>query len=111
MKAESPATMVVKILDKDYQVASPPDQRAALLDAAQFLDQQMRNIRESGKVFGLERIAVMTALNLSHQLLQLRQTLDQQQQQSLDTGSREQLKQVLGRADAALAKLRQMEIG
>lgn len=107
MKQDS--TIVVKILDKDYQVACPPDQRLALMDAAQHLDQQMRGIRESGKVFGLERIAVMTALNLSHEMLRLRQELEQRPR-DMDAASRDQLRQLLGKADAALSRLRQIEI-
>lgn len=60
----------VKILDKEYQVACPPGERDALLQAAHNLDQRMRGIRNSGSVIGLERIAVMAALNLSHELLE-----------------------------------------
>lgn len=63
-------TVIVKILDKDYQVACPAGQQHALADSANYLDQQMRNIRANGKVIGLERIAVMAALNITNQLLQ-----------------------------------------
>lgn len=61
----------VKILDKEYQVACPPGERDALLQAAYNLDQRMRHIRNGGSVIGLERIAVMAALNLSHELLEV----------------------------------------
>jgi cell division protein ZapA len=60
----------VKILDKEYQVACPPGEREALLQAAHNLDVRMRAIRNSSSVIGLERIAVMAALNLSHELLE-----------------------------------------
>ncbi len=60
----------VTILGKDYQVACPEEQEAALIISAKYLDKQMRGIRESGKVVGLERIAVMAALNISYELLQ-----------------------------------------
>lgn len=63
-------TVFVKILDKEYQVACPPEERAALMLAAEQLDQRMREIRKGGSVIGLERIAVMAALNLSHEVLQ-----------------------------------------
>jgi len=66
----TPRTVTVHILDKEYPVACPPDQEQALRDAARHLDEQMRTIRASGKVIGLERIAVMAALNISHELLQ-----------------------------------------
>ena len=63
-------TVRVHILDKDYQVACPAEQRDALVESARYLDQQMRAIRQSGKVIGLERIAVMAALNITHELIQ-----------------------------------------
>jgi cell division protein ZapA len=63
-------TITVRILDKEYQVACPEDQQAELVVSAKYLDKQMRSIRDSGKVIGLERIAVMAALNISYELLQ-----------------------------------------
>ncbi|EIK46112.1 cell division protein ZapA [Cellvibrio sp. BR] len=63
-------TVFVKILDKEYQVACPREERQALLESAQLLDERMKAIRGTGAVIGLERIAVMAALNLSHELLQ-----------------------------------------
>ena len=66
----SSETVFVKILDKEYQVACPRDERQALQQSAQLLDERMKAIKNSGAVIGLERIAVMAALNLSHELLQ-----------------------------------------
>ena len=63
-------TIQIRILDKEYQVQCPPDEKAALQESAHVLDQRMREIRKSGNVIGLERIAVMAALNLSYDLLQ-----------------------------------------
>jgi cell division protein ZapA len=81
-------TVTVNILDKDYQVACPPEERDALIMAARDLDSRMRVIRNSGNIIGLERIAVMAALNLSHELLQAEgqtapQTVDGDQLQRL----------------------------
>jgi cell division protein ZapA len=67
-------TVFVKILDKEYQVACPREERQALMESAQLLDERMKAIRGSGAVIGLERIAVMAALNLSHELLQAKST-------------------------------------
>jgi cell division protein ZapA len=67
-------TVFVKILDKEYQVACPREERQALIESAHLLDERMKAIRGTGAVIGLERIAVMAALNLSHELLQARQT-------------------------------------
>lgn len=67
-------TVFVKILDKEYQVACPREERQALVESAQLLDERMKAIRGTGAVIGLERIAVMAALNLSHELLQAKNT-------------------------------------
>jgi cell division protein ZapA len=62
----------VKILEKEYHVSCPLEERAALLDSAEYLNRKMREIRDSGKVVGLDRIAVMAALNIVNELLQSR---------------------------------------
>lgn len=62
----------VRILEKDYMVACPEEQRDALRESAHYLDRKMRQIRESGKVIGLDRVAVMAALNITHEMLQER---------------------------------------
>lgn len=67
---KSPMTVEVTILDKDYLVACPEDQQDALRRAARHLDSKMREIRTTGKVLGTERIAVMAALNITHELLE-----------------------------------------
>ncbi|TXH69965.1 MAG: cell division protein ZapA [Thiothrix sp.] len=67
---ESPIVpVVVKIFDKEYTVACPEGQEQALILSAKRVDQEMRQVRESGKVLGTDRIAVMVALNLAHELL------------------------------------------
>ncbi len=62
--------LTVTILDRDYRVACPAGQEAQLTNAANTLDNKMQEIRDTGKVFGIERIAVMAALNLTHELLE-----------------------------------------
>ena len=62
--------VTVQLLDKEYQVACPEEERAALLESAELLNRKMKEIRDSGKVVGVDRIAVMAALNLSHEMLQ-----------------------------------------
>lgn len=59
----------VRILDKEYQVACPVGERMELLDSAEILNAKMREIRDSGRVVGLDRIAVMAALNMAHELI------------------------------------------
>ena len=60
--------VLISILDKDYHVACPESERAELLTAARDLDSRMRRVRNSGSVIGTDRIAVMVALNLCHEL-------------------------------------------
>ena len=59
----------VAILGREYRIACKESERDELQQAVQFLDVRMREIRESGKVAGTERIAVMAALNIAHDLL------------------------------------------
>lgn len=62
-------TLTVTILEREYRVACPQGQEAKLEQAASALDRKMKEIRTTGKVFGIERIAVMAALNLTRELL------------------------------------------
>ena len=59
----------VSILGREFTVSCTDEERQGLMDAVQYLDSKMHEIRDSGKVVGIERIAIMTALNLSHELL------------------------------------------
>lgn len=64
--------VTVNILGKELMVACPEGEREALAAAASFLDNKMREIQESGKVIGAERCAIMAALNITNDLLELR---------------------------------------
>lgn len=63
------AQVSVRILDKEYKVACPAEERTDLLDSAEVLNAKMLEIRDSGRVVGLDRIAVMAALNMANDLL------------------------------------------
>jgi len=63
----------VRILEKEYLVSCPPEERSALLDSAAFLNVKMKEIRDSGRVLGMDRIAVMAALNLANEVLRQRE--------------------------------------
>jgi len=99
--------VTVRILEKDYQVACPQDQEAELLVSAKYLDKQMRGIRDSGKVIGLERIAVMAALNISHELLR---ASEEPEMVELPPAV-ESVNRLNRKLDDALYHLRQLEIG
>jgi cell division protein ZapA len=62
-------TVDVTIMGREFTVACNDDERAGLMDAVSYLNKKMNDIRDAGKVVGVERIAIMTALNLSHELL------------------------------------------
>ncbi|MCE7901512.1 MAG: cell division protein ZapA [Gammaproteobacteria bacterium PRO9] len=70
---ESFTQVTIKILEKEYQISCPSSERGALLDSAQLLNTRMREIRDTGKVIGLDRIAVMAALNMANELLHSRE--------------------------------------
>ena len=61
--------ITIHIMGNEYHVASPEDEISKLQEAAQALDKRMREIKEGGRIMGLERVAVMAALNLSYELM------------------------------------------
>jgi len=69
---ESPKTVEVNLLGRSYRVACDDKERDALMQAVAYLDAKMNDIRKAGKVMGAERIAVMAALNVAHELLSLK---------------------------------------
>jgi cell division protein ZapA len=95
----------IRILEKEYHVACPPGARNELLDSAELLNRKMREIRDSGKVVGLDRIAVMAALNLTNELLKSR---GRDETADADLGAR--LKSMRERVESALAKGQQLEL-
>ena len=64
--------VTVKVLDRLYKVKCPPDQAQGLYDAADAVSLQMRNVRQTGHISTTERVAVVTALNLCYELIQLK---------------------------------------
>ncbi|BBB31392.1 cell division protein ZapA [Neptunomonas japonica] len=88
--------VAIKIMDKEYLIGCPEGSEAELFVSADYLDKKMREIRDAGKVLGLERVAVMTALNLSHELLQNKA----QQQENLE----ERIMKLSKKIDSSLIK-------
>lgn len=74
-------SLKIQILDKEYQVNCQPEEREALEYSAQLLNEKMDEIRQGSHIIGLERIAVMAALNLAHDLIRI-QTSSQQDAQA-----------------------------
>ena len=70
-------SLKIRILDKEYQVNCQPEEREALEYSAQLLNEKMEEIRRGSHIIGLERIAVMAALNLAHDLIRSQETAKQ----------------------------------
>lgn len=66
--SRSPSAVTLEILGKEYKIACEPEEQDGLIESARQLDKKMRQIRDSGKVSGTDRIAVMAALNMAHEL-------------------------------------------
>jgi cell division protein ZapA len=95
----------VRILEKEYQVACLPEERSELLDSAEYLNGKMREIRDHGNVVGLDRIAVMAALNITNELLKMRgrgEVVD------ADVGNK--IRQLRERVETALTRGRQIDL-
>ena len=71
-------SVTVKLLDKEYTINCPEGAEAEVIASADHLNGIMREIRTSGRIVGLERIAIMAALNVSHELIKARESLQQQ---------------------------------
>jgi len=61
--------LTVKIMDKEYRIACPEEEKDNLRASADLLNEKLNEIKQSGSVIGTERIAIMTALNMSHEIL------------------------------------------
>ena len=96
MSEATPVT--VNILDREFLIGCTAEERAGLIAAAGYLDGKMREVRGSSRTQGLDRIAVMAALNIAHELLQARQNNES------DSGALAQhLQAMRTKLDAALA--------
>ena len=102
---EKSAQVSVRILDKEYQVACPAGERTNLLDSAEVLNTKMREIRDSGRIVGLDRIAVMAALNMANDLIQANA-----RDQELEGGISDRLKTISDRVDHVLSGSQQLDL-
>jgi cell division protein ZapA len=102
---KEPAHVTVRILEKEYFVSCPQEERADLLDSAEFLNKKMREIRDTGKVVGADRIAVMAALNMANELLRLRR-----QETELQGAVTGRVKHIRERVEGVLQRTRQLDL-
>jgi cell division protein ZapA len=103
--SREPARVSVRILEKEYTLVCPYEERSALLDSAEFLNARMREVRDSGKVVGLDRIAVMVALNLANEYLRL-----QSRESKLEGEVSQRVKGLRERVENQLAHRQQLEL-
>ena len=99
------AHVSIRILEKEYQVACPVAEKPALIAAAEMLNKKMKEIRDSGKVVGLDRVAVMAALNLANELLKT-----QNQDHELKGLVANRIQSLRDRLDGALGAARQLTL-
>ena len=102
---EKIAQVSIRILDKEYQVACPAEERTDLLDSAEILNNKMREIRDSGRIVGLDRIAVMAALNMANDLIHSRV-----RDEKLEVDLSQRLKSMVDRVDDVLSATQQLDL-
>ncbi len=102
---EQSTAMQVKILDKEYQVNCPPADQEALIKSAQYLDENMRKIKGRGNIHGTEKIAVMAALNITHDMLRKNRMINDTRH-----STEQQVKGLEDKIDLAIASSRQLEL-
>ena len=105
MSHQDQARVSVRIMEKEYVVGCPYEERSALLDAAEFLNARMREIRDSGKVVGLDRIAVMAARKLAHAYLRVKD-----RESRADSGVGGRVRALRERVEGVLGKGQQLEL-
>ena len=103
--SQQQAQISLRIMEKEYVIACPYEERTALLDTAEFLNSRMREVRDSGKVVGLDRIAVMVALNLANELLRLKN-----HDAKLENDATGRVRALRERVEGAIEKGQQLEL-
>jgi len=95
----------ISIMGKDYLVACDEDEKQELLRSADYLNRKMCEIRDSGKIIGTDRIAVMAALNIAHELLN-----QDSGENVTQSAVRDRIMSLSNKIEDALYKSRQLEI-
>ncbi len=70
------AAVTIRVLDREYKIGCPEDEKDGLLIAAEHLDGKMREVRDGGSIVGTEKVAVMAALNIAHEFIKNKNELD-----------------------------------
>jgi len=103
--SDAPTPISVTILDKEYLVACGENERESLFQAVEFLNKRMKQLRDSGKIIGAERIAVMAALNIAHEYQDYK---NEKEGYTLNIGA--SLKRIQSKIVSALSREEQLEL-
>ncbi len=103
MSESTPITVL--ILEKEYRINCPSKEHEALMKSAQFLDGKMREIRDTGKIIGIDRIAVIAALNIINEMLQ-----NESQVSEKSRSASSHIRSLQDKIDTALSRNRQLEL-
>tara|TARA_R110002049_G_scaffold210401_2_gene381256 strand:- start:20191 stop:20505 length:315 start_codon:yes stop_codon:yes gene_type:complete len=99
------AQVSVRILDKEYQFSCPASERTNLLDSAETLNAKMREIRDRGNIVGLDRIAVLAAMNMANELLHA-----QARDKAIEGDFSNRIRIISDRVETALGGAQQLEL-
>ena len=103
--SEEVDTINISILGRDYQISCPPSEEEALRKSAKFLDKQMESVKSRGTTLAFEKVAVMAALNICHELLKVSDKAE-----SSETKALEKVAKLQNKIEVALQTSRQIEI-
>lgn len=99
MTTELNEVISIRLLDKEYKIKCPPEKMSELQEAASYLDAKMRESYDGNKIINLERFFMITALNISHEYLRLKN----QKKHYMDTMN-ERIVEIQNKIDEALAE-------
>lgn len=100
-----PHSVIVSILGREYQIACPPEEEEALRKSARYLTKQMEEVKARGSSLAFEKIAVLAALNITHQLL--KHSIDAN---TSEVDTQREIKQLEKKIDSVLLAARQIEM-
>ncbi len=97
--------VTVKILEKEFRVSCPKEEKQGLIASADLLNERMRQVRDSGNVIGADRIAIIAALNLTHELLK-----QQSEHENLSSNLDNRVETMQTRIEQALQQAQPLEM-
>ncbi|VAW84416.1 hypothetical protein MNBD_GAMMA16-2023 [hydrothermal vent metagenome] len=112
MSTNDSVAVTVKILEKEYHISCPPEEQESLIKATLYLNEKMNQTRESGRLVGVDRIAVMAAINIANELLQLKENNEHKEGENVDNIEHFSARLLLlqDKVDAALNNGQQIEL-